>query len=159
MNYLLLAENIYKKISKESQMTMDTVEYINYLLKEIRKELRGTGVKLICNFVEDCTYFKNNNKNEYPSIDISLMPNCNNHDDYVLWLASFIEKNIKGNKVKIMPIVDYVPEDFTYHKIRYEENFFSNDKICKKIFKKNQEDFSNEIVNYFESLEEIGERK
>ncbi|MFI8035707.1 hypothetical protein ACH8I4_17790, partial [Acinetobacter sp. ABJ_C3_5] len=92
-------------------------------------------------------------------IDITLMPNYKNYGEFVLWLAIFIEKNTKGGKVKITPIVDYVPENFTYHDSRDEENFFSNKKICKNLFKKENENFSNEIINYFESLEESEERK
>ncbi|WP_414659794.1 hypothetical protein ACMHYC_08165 [Acinetobacter courvalinii] len=159
MNYLLLAEKIYKKLNKKSQMTMDSTEYVNYLLKEVREEIKGTGMKLICNYVETRTCFKNNKEGKYPIIDISLMPNYKNYGEFVLWLAIFIEKNTKGGKVKITPIVDYVPENFTYHKSRDEENFFSNKKICKNLFRKENENFSNEIINYFESLEESEERK
>ncbi|MEB6665948.1 hypothetical protein MXM33_02735 [Acinetobacter vivianii] len=131
--YLRIAEKVYKNLKDENKFTQAPAEYINYLLKQIRKELKGTDMKLIYNFIEFNSGFKNQIIDGYLNIDVSLIPNYKYQDEFVLWLAGFIEKITVGGKKRIPPIVENIPPEFTVHSDLRQIDFMSNDKNAEQI--------------------------
>lgn len=116
--YLIIAENVYKKIEDKNLFSESSAETLNHLVGVIRKEIKGTKFKLKYNFIdfdecltkplEDCAI----------KLDVSLMPNHKNKDEYILWLAGFIERITTGEEAKLPPISQFIPPDF---KFSYEE--------------------------------------
>lgn len=116
--YLIIAENVYKKIEDKNLFSESSAETLNHLVGVIRKEIKGTKFKLKYNFIdfdecltkplEDCAI----------KLDVSLMPNHKNKDEYILWLAGFIERITTGGEAKLPPISQFIPPDF---KFSYEE--------------------------------------
>lgn len=137
--YLRIAEKVYKNLKDEKKFTQAPVEYINDLLKQIRKELKGTDMKLIYNFIEFNSGFKNQLIDGYLNIDVSLIPNYKYQDEYVLWLAGFIEKITVGGKKRIPHIVDNIPPEFTVTSDLRQIDVISTDKN------------SEQIISYFNS--------
>lgn len=131
--YLRIAEKVYKNLKDENKFTQAPVEYINYLLKQIRKELKGTNMKLIYNFIEFNSGFKNQIIDGYLNIDVSLIPNYKYQDEFVLWLAGFIEKITVGGKKRIPPIVENIPPEFTGRGDLKQINLINNDKNAAQI--------------------------
>jgi len=131
--YLRIAEKVYKNLKDENKFTQAPAEYINYLLKQIRKELKGTDMKLIYNFIEFNSGFKNQIIDGYLNIDVSLIPNYKYQDEFVLWLAGFIEKITVGGKKRIPPIIENIPPEFTVHSDLKQIGFMSNDQNAEQI--------------------------
>jgi len=131
--YLRIAEKVYKNLKDENKFTQAPAEYINHLLKQIRKELKGTDMKLIYNFIEFNSGFKNQIIDGYLNIDVSLIPNYKYQDEFVLWLAGFIEKITAGGKKRIPPIVENIPPEFSVNTDLKQINFINNDKNAEQI--------------------------
>ncbi|MNH62911.1 hypothetical protein D3C81_243990 [compost metagenome] len=137
--YLIIAENVYKKIEDKNLFSESSAETLNHLVGVIRKEIKGTKFKLKYNFIdfdecltkplEDCAI----------KLDVSLMPNHKNKDEYILWLAGFIERITTGGEAKLPPISQFIPPDF---KFSYEEP----PKVSTPIG-----DDGEMIINYFKS--------
>ncbi|MFW6577434.1 hypothetical protein [Acinetobacter baumannii] len=138
--YLAIADTVYKKIKNEKLFTEDMIENLNCLISLIRQAIKGTEFKLkhdYINFEEcltkplaDCTV----------KLDLSLMPNFKNEDEFVLWLAGFIEKITIGGKPKFPPISQMIPKDFVFTK-----ETFPVTPTPKK------EENAEMIINYFKS--------
>ncbi|MGN2483542.1 hypothetical protein [Acinetobacter calcoaceticus] len=137
--YLIIAENVYEKIEDKNLFSESSAETLNHLVGVIRKEIKGTKFKLKYNFIdfdecltkplEDCAI----------KLDVSLMPNHKNKDEYILWLAGFIERITTGGEAKLPPISQFIPPDF---KFSYEEP----PKVSTPIG-----DDGEMIINYFKS--------
>ncbi|AQZ81853.1 hypothetical protein BUM88_09655 [Acinetobacter calcoaceticus] len=137
--YLIIAENVYEKIEDKNLFSESSAETLNHLVGVIRKEIKGTKFKLKYNFIdfdecltkplEDCAI----------KLDVSLMPNHKNKDEYILWLAGFIERITAGGEAKLPPISQFIPPDF---KFSYEEP----PKVSTPIG-----DDGEMIINYFKS--------
>lgn len=137
--YLIIAENVYKKIEDKNLFSESSAETLNYLVGVIRKEIKGTKFKLKYNFIdfdecltkplEDCAI----------KLDVSLMPNHKNKDEYILWLAGFIERITTGGETKLPPTSQFIPPDF---KFSYEES--------PKVSSSTGDD-GEMIINYFKS--------
>lgn len=137
--YLIIAENVYKKIEDKNLFSESSAETLNHLVGVIRKEIKGTKFKLKYNFIdfdecltkplEDCAI----------KLDVSLMPNHKNKDEYILWLAGFIERITTGGEAKLPPISQFIPPDF---KFSYDE--------LPKVSSSTAND-GEMIINYFKS--------
>ncbi|MFV7499850.1 hypothetical protein [Acinetobacter pittii] len=88
--YLLLAEKINKNI--KSSYSNNHFRNLNNLIIEIKKAIAGTELKFLYNFVN----FEGvviSVKNEIPiKLDMSLIPKHKSEDDFILWLADFIDR-------------------------------------------------------------------
>lgn len=97
--YLAIAEKVYKEIKKDNLFTEDTIQNLNCLISLIRKAIKGTEFKLKYNFInfEEC--LNQFNKEKSVHIDLSLMPKFKNEDEFILWLAGFIDRmTIEGKR-------------------------------------------------------------
>lgn len=130
---------MYKKIEDKNLFSENSAENLNHLVGAIRNEIKGTKSKLKYNFIdfeecltkplEECTI----------KLDMSLMPKYKNKDEYILWLAGFIERITTGGEVKLPPISKFIPPDF---KFTYEEPL--------KVSSSTGDD-GEMIINYFKS--------
>ncbi|ENV02745.1 MULTISPECIES: hypothetical protein [Acinetobacter] len=88
--YLLLAEKINKNI--KYKYSNNHFKNLNNLIIEIKKAIAGTELKFLYNFVNfdgAVVSFKN----ELPiRLDMSLIPRHKNEDEFILWLADFIDR-------------------------------------------------------------------
>lgn len=114
--YLAIANKVYKKIKNDKLYTENTVENLNCLISEIRKAIKGTEFKLKHNFInfEECLS-KPLAECEV-KIDLSLMPRFKNEDEFILWLAGFIERMTLGGRPKLPPLSQMIPKDFEFNK-------------------------------------------
>lgn len=88
--YLLLAEKINKNI--RNKKSNNQFKNLNNLIVEIKKAIAGTELKFLYNFVNfEGTVISV--KNELPlRLDMSLIPRHKSEDDFILWLADFIDR-------------------------------------------------------------------
>ncbi|WP_368571352.1 hypothetical protein [Acinetobacter haemolyticus] len=112
--YLRIAEKVYKELKENRELSSDPLENLNKLMIKIRKEIKGTKVKLLYNFIdfEECLVKPNSECKV--QLDISLIPTLKNEDEFILWLASFIEKITTDGRKKLPPIRKDIPPEFKY---------------------------------------------
>ncbi|MFJ1284440.1 hypothetical protein ACIKQA_19040, partial [Acinetobacter baumannii] len=82
------------------------------LISLIRKAIKGTEFKLKYIFLNFEVCLNQFNKEKSVHIDLSLMPKFKNEDEFILWLAGFIERMTIGGKEKLPPISNYIPKGF-----------------------------------------------
>lgn len=113
--YLKIAENIYSKIEVEGKFSTDPQELLNSIFRKLRKELIDTDLKLQCQFIEIEDSFKDCIDRKI-NLDLSLIPHHRHKDEFVLWLASFIENVTEGGvKRKPRQLAD-LPSDINFEK-------------------------------------------
>lgn len=83
-----IAETVYDRVYKKNGFQGDSYNDIDILLIEIKKEIKDSGIGFKYNFNNFDELCKEINKNKGKMIDMSLMPNRNVKDEFVLWLAT-----------------------------------------------------------------------
>ncbi|CAA0189246.1 hypothetical protein [Acinetobacter baumannii] len=146
--YLAIADTVYKKINKEKLFIGNTIENLNCLIRLIRQAIKGTEFKLKHDYIDFDECLTKPLADCKVKIDLSLMPNLKNEDEFVLWLAGFIEKITLGGKPKLPPISQMIPKDFVFKK----ENFPVTP--IPKI-----EENAEMIINYFKSEDYLKKTK
>lgn len=139
--YLIFAENIYKKVKDEEVFSDDCIENMNTLMKYIRSEIEGTEFKLKYNFIDFMELFSTPLDECKVKIDVSLIPHYNLKDEYILWLAGFIEKITEGGPKPPPPIKKFIPE---FMSLKSELDFLplNEEKVQNEV---------KEITDYFNS--------
>ncbi|HBN5965802.1 TPA: hypothetical protein L3H12_002535 [Acinetobacter baumannii] len=139
--YLMFAENIYKKVKDEQVFSDDRIENMNTLMKYIRSEIEGTEFKLKYNFIDFMEQFSTPLDECKVKIDVSLIPHYNLKDEYILWLAGFIEKITEGGPKPPPPIKKFIPE---FMSLKSELDFLplNEEKVQNE---------GKEIMDYFNS--------
>lgn len=139
--YLIFAENIYKKVKDEDLFSQDCIENMNTLMKFIRSEIEGTEFKLKYNFIDFMEQFSTPLDECKVKIDVSLIPQHNLKDEYILWLAGFIEKITEGGPKPPPAIKKFIPE---FMSLKSELDFLplNEEKIQNE---------GKEITDYFNS--------
>ncbi|OCY20127.1 hypothetical protein [Acinetobacter pittii] len=139
--YLVIAESVYRKVKENELFSDDSIENLNILMTFIRKEIAGSVFKLKYNFIdfeEALTTPLNECK---VKIDLSLIPPFLQEDEYVLWLASFIERITEGGPKPPPPIKKFIPE-FISLKSELDFIIVTEEKV---------ENNGEEITDYFNS--------
>ncbi|MFI7960754.1 hypothetical protein ACFMJB_17360 [Acinetobacter baumannii] len=139
--YLMIAEKVYKKIKEDDLFSNTPTEHLNNLIGVIRKEIKGTKFKLKYNFIDFDECLTKPLDECAVKIDISLMPSHKNKDEYILWLAGFIEKITEGGPKPPPPIKKFIPE---YMSFKSELDFLPSNE--EKIQTEGKE-----ITDYFNS--------
>ncbi|KYQ82635.1 hypothetical protein AWW72_02360 [Acinetobacter sp. NRRL B-65365] len=139
--YLRIAEKVYNKFKDEKKFTQKPIEYLNFLIKEVRKEIKGTEMKLLYQYIDFQEGFQKPLREDALNIDVSLVPHHQHRDEFILWLAGFIERITIGGKKKLPPILENIPPEFTVH---YQ---------LEKLVRPQQENCYDELVSYFKSEE------
>lgn len=137
--YLRIADNIYKRFLEEKKFNNSLQDYLNLIVKQLRIDLKDTDLRLKYNFIEFVDGFQANQSHGHLYVDISLVPNYKENDEFLLWLAGFIEKITEGGIKRLPPLIEEIPPDFS----------FEND--ISKLLKKKRNDTEKMIESYFKS--------
>ncbi|MDP7846675.1 hypothetical protein QWI81_16910 [Acinetobacter pittii] len=146
--YLIIAENVYKKIEDKNLFSESSAENLNQLVGVIRNEIKGTKFKLKYNFIDFEECLTKPLEECAIKLDMSLMPKYKNKDEYILWLAGFIERITDGGKAKFPPISQLVPQGFS----------MVNENIPVTTLPVKEEN-AEMIINYFKSDDYIKNNK
>ncbi len=88
--YLLLAEKISKNIKQDS--SSNYLKRLNNLIIEIKKAITGTELKFLYNFLDFSGSLLNPQDEVLLKFDSSLIPSYKNEEEFILWLADFIDR-------------------------------------------------------------------
>ncbi|WP_017401031.1 hypothetical protein [Acinetobacter radioresistens] len=86
--YIQIAETVYDRVHKRNGFQGDSYKDIDILLIEIKKEIKGSGIRFKYNFNDFDELCKEIDKKNGKRIDMSLMPSRRVRDEFVLWLAA-----------------------------------------------------------------------
>lgn len=138
-----MADQVYKLFKQDNLFTNDINETLCLLMAQIRLSIKGTDYSLKHNYINfeeiltkplcECSI----------KIDLSLIPHYSQEDEYILWLAGFIEKITVGGRRAPPPIKKFIPE---MENVKLE---FQNQTIREK----KKRDHAEEITRYFDSQE------
>ncbi|MFL9504270.1 hypothetical protein ACKER8_01440 [Acinetobacter baumannii] len=138
--YLKIAEKIYQNVKEKKGFTDDPMEDLNNLMIELRQEIKGTKLKLLYNYIDFAEILIKPLQESKIKLDLSLIPKSKNTQEFVLWLAGFIERITTGGQEKLPPIRAKI----TLPAYAYEETYPSqkepvnNGEEIIEYFKKNQ---------------------
>ncbi|EXX42371.1 hypothetical protein J909_1238 [Acinetobacter baumannii 25681_6] len=138
--YLKIAEKIYQNVKEKKGFTDDPMEDLNNLMIELRQEIKGTKLKLLYNYIDFAEILIKPLQESKIKLDLSLIPKSKNTQEFVLWLAGFIERITTGEQKKFPPIRAKIP----FPAYAYEETYPSQKKPVNngeeiiEYFKKNQ---------------------
>ncbi|MBJ8506777.1 hypothetical protein I6M96_17465 [Acinetobacter seifertii] len=141
--YLMIAEKVYKRFKDQDLFSNIPTEQLNNLIAVIRKEIKNTKFKLKYNFIDFEECLTKPLDQCAVKIDISLMPSYKNKDEYILWLAGFIERITTGGETKLPSISKLIPPDFKFN------SEFDHYKNSSETAQKN--DDGELIIKYFKS--------
>lgn len=113
--YLRIAENVYSQVNEIKDFNHDPLENLNKLMIEIRKEIKGSKLKLLYNFIDFEECLNKPNVECKIQLDISLIPTIKNEGEFILWLAGFIQRVTTDGKKKLPPIRKEIPPEFKYN--------------------------------------------
>ncbi|HGE6544501.1 TPA: hypothetical protein ACGE1Q_003766, partial [Acinetobacter baumannii] len=135
-----IAEKIYQNVKEKKGFTDDPMEDLNNLMIELRQEIKGTKLKLLYNYIDFAEILIKPLQESKIKLDLSLIPKSKNTQEFVLWLAGFIERITTGVQEKLPPIRAKI----TLPAYAYEETYPSQKKPVNngeeiiEYFKKNQ---------------------
>ncbi|RZF55867.1 hypothetical protein EXE30_03410 [Acinetobacter halotolerans] len=114
--FLRIAEKVYRNLQEKKDTNNDPIENLNTLIIEIRKEIKGTKLKLLYNFIDFEECLNKPNQECKVQLDISLIPKIKNEDEFILWLAGFIERITTDGKRKAPPpLRSDIPPEFQFN--------------------------------------------
>lgn len=146
--YLRISENIYRKFKENDRFTDNKQDCLNLIIKQIRKELVDTDLKLIYNYIDFVEGFEEPVKDRRMTLDISLIPSYKHKDEFVLWLAGFIERITEGGVKRLVPLHADIPPEFTFQSdpnvVLDIRNQHSGERIISYF---RSDDFADEIKN------------
>ncbi len=96
--YLRIAEKIYQNVKEKKGFTDEPMEDLNNLMIELRHELKGTKLKLLYNYIDFADLLIKPLQESKIKLDLSLIPKSKNTQEFVLWLAGFIERITTGGQ-------------------------------------------------------------
>lgn len=106
--YLRIAEKIYQNVKGKKGFTDDPIEDLNNLMIELRHEIKGTKLKLLYNYIDFAELLIKPLQESKIKLDLSIIPKSKNTQEFVLWLAGFIERITTGGQEKLPPILTKV---------------------------------------------------
>lgn len=116
------------------------MEDLNNLMIELRHEIKGTQLKLLYNYIDFAELLIKPLQESKIKLDLSLIPKSKNTQEFVLWLAGFIERITTGGQEKLPSIRAKI----TLPAYAYEETYplqkkpVNNGEEIIEYFKKNQ---------------------
>lgn len=138
--YLKIAEKIYQNVKEKKGFTDEPVEDLNNLMIELRREIKGTKLKLLYNYIDFAELLIKPLQESKIKLDLSLIPKSKNSQEFVLWLAGFIEQITTGGQEELSPI----RAKTTLPAYAYEKTYPSPKKSVNN---------GEEIIEYFKKKE------
>lgn len=102
--YLRIAEKIYQNVKEKKGFTDEPMEDLNNLMIELRHEIKGTNLKLLYNYIDFAELLIKPLQESKIKLDLSIIPKSKNTQEFVLWLAGFVERITTGGQEKLPPI-------------------------------------------------------
>lgn len=96
--YLKIAEKIYQNVKEKKGFADDPMEDLNNLMIELRHEIKGTKLKLLYNYIDFAELLIKPLQESKIKLDLSIIPKSKNTQEFVLWLAGFIERITTGGQ-------------------------------------------------------------
>lgn len=96
--YLKIAEKIYQNVKEKKGFVDDPMEDLNNLMIELRHEIKGTKLKLLYNYIDFAELLIKPLQESKIKLDLSIIPKSKNTQEFVLWLAGFIERITTGGQ-------------------------------------------------------------
>ncbi|MFK8986884.1 hypothetical protein [Acinetobacter seifertii] len=149
IKFIAIAEKVYEELEKKDLFSDNIIEQLNNLVSVIRKELKGTPCKLKNNYIDFEECLTKPPDECLVKLDVSLMPKYKNKLEYIMWLASFIEKITVGGRPKLPPITSFIPSNYQpkdLDRVVFEEERQKSEEsanLIKKYF--NSEDFKKNL--------------
>lgn len=150
ISFLTIAERIYDKFEEDKLFSKNRIEHLNRLMSMIQQEIKDTPCKLKYNFIDFEECLTKPSQECAVKLDISLMPTCQYKGEYIMWLATFIERITVGGKPKFPPLSSIVPSSLKIPKGK---------KLLSKLREQPMEERAQFIVNYFQSTDYIKNNK
>jgi len=142
-HYLKMAERIYANVSRKKGFSNNVLEDLNNLMIELRAETKGTDLKLICKYIDFNELSVNPIHESMIKIDLSIIPQSRNSQEFILWLAGFIEKITLSEKKKFPPLKENLSSTLQVD---------NNDNLSFELIEaQNKINYAEEIVNYFKN--------
>ncbi len=107
--FIAIAEKVYEELEKKDLFSESIIEQLNNLVSVIRKKIKGTPCKLKNNYIDFEECLSKPPDECQIKLDISLMPKYKNKFEYIMWLASFIERITEGGRPKLPPLASLIP--------------------------------------------------
>ncbi|WP_228280989.1 hypothetical protein [Acinetobacter indicus] len=117
--YIKLSEIIYRNVERNKDFRGDIINDLNMLMIELRAEIKKTRLKLLVNCIDFNELMVNPLYANELKLDLSIVPKSSNKEEFILWLATFIQKitvdevqpkTPKGKKIKV-PLMSLEPLD------------------------------------------------
>lgn len=117
--YIKLSEIIYRNVERNKDFRGDIINDLNMLMIELRVEIKKTRLKLLVNCIDFNELMVNPLYANELKLDLSIVPKSSNKEEFILWLATFIQKitvdedqpkTPKGKKIKV-PLMSLEPLD------------------------------------------------
>ncbi len=127
-------------LRKKKGFVDDPMEDLNNLMIELRHEIKGTKLKLLYNYIDFAELLIKPLQESKIKLDLSIIPKSKNTQEFVLWLAGFIERITTGGQEKLPPIRDKVALPAYAYEETYagKETPVNNGEEIIEYFKKNQ---------------------
>ncbi|WEI18094.1 hypothetical protein PY247_17670 [Acinetobacter proteolyticus] len=130
--YVQIAEKIYKKLKENKEFSTDNLENLNTLIVEIRQEIKNSKLKLLYNFIDFEECLNNVNSECKNHLDISLIPIIKHEGEFILWLASFIQKITTDGKRKLPQFAKIFPLNSNIHCLKKRKNSTLSTSVFRK---------------------------
>ncbi|EHU1441327.1 hypothetical protein A1Z85_RS11015 [Acinetobacter baumannii] len=140
--FLDIAEEVYAEFEEKNLFSENPIEQLNNLVSVIRTHLKGTSCKLKNNYIDFEECLSKAPDQCLIKLDISLMPKYKNKLEYIMWLASFIERITVGGRPKLPPLSSLLPNS---------NKSGSDVKVDREEERRKSEESANLIKNYFNS--------
>lgn len=112
--YLRIADNIYKRFEGDNKFIAPLEDCLNLVINQLREELRDTDLKLMYTQINFVKGFQEEPPSGHLNVFVSLVPNPENKDQFVLWLSNLIEKITEGGVKKLPPKIGDIPPDLNF---------------------------------------------
>ncbi|MCH7294105.1 hypothetical protein [Acinetobacter higginsii] len=112
--YLRIADNIYKRFEGDNKFSAPLQDCLNQVINQLREELKDTDLKLMYTHINFVKGFQKEPPNGHLNVFMSLVPNPENKDQFVLWLSNLIEKITEGGVKKLPPKIVNIPPDVNF---------------------------------------------
>lgn len=146
--YIFLAETIIKSLEKKQQLEEDIFKNIGPIILELKRKLQNSHLILNIEITKKLTS-ELSNPFKCDLIDLSLVPKISNRDEFILWLASLIQKITVDTTYEVpipLSVIHQIPET---PKVSLKQK--KNKKEHIDIFTINDE-FCNAINDYFNKM-------
>ncbi|ENX41557.1 hypothetical protein [Acinetobacter sp. NIPH 2100] len=140
--YLRIADNIYKRFDRENKFSTPLQECLSSIVEVLREELKDTDLRLMYSRINFVRGLQEEPPSDHLNVFLSLVPNPEKKDQFVMWLSNLIEKVTEGGVKRMPPKLEDIPHDINF-----------DSEILKSLQHRSKPKSSRDIAAYFKSQE------